>query len=47
MIGAGGLCAILGSELLHVPGAGPLACITSAFVAGICWKLQGWPSEKV
>lgn len=46
MVGGGGLCAVLGSELLHVPGAGPLACITSAFVAGICWKLQGWPSEK-
>lgn len=46
MLGGGGLCAVLGSELLHVPGAGPLACITSAFVAGICWKLQGWPSEK-
>ncbi|XP_073988269.1 sodium/hydrogen exchanger 9B2-like isoform X1 [Rhodnius prolixus] len=42
MIGAGGLCAVLGSELIHYSGAGPLACIVASFIACLSWKLQGW-----
>ncbi|KAL1124147.1 hypothetical protein AAG570_001917 [Ranatra chinensis] len=45
MIGIGGLCAVLGAELIHYPGAGPLACIVSTFVACLSWKLQGWSSS--
>ncbi|XP_054282302.1 sodium/hydrogen exchanger 9B2-like isoform X2 [Macrosteles quadrilineatus] len=46
MIGAGGLCAILGAEMLEFPGAGPLACITASFVGCLCWKHQGWDSHN-
>lgn len=45
MIGAGGLCAVLGSELIHYSGAGPLACIVASFIACLSWKLQGWSSQ--
>lgn len=46
MIGAGGLCAILGAELVDFAGAGPLACITASFVGCLCWKMQGWGSHN-
>lgn len=46
MIGIGGLCAIIGSNKIGFSGSGPLANITSAFVAAISWKIQGWDSEK-
>lgn len=42
MVGFGGLCAVLGSEIIHYSGAGPLACIVAAFVACLSWKIQGW-----
>ncbi|XP_046675876.1 sodium/hydrogen exchanger 9B2-like isoform X3 [Homalodisca vitripennis] len=46
MVGAGGLCAVLGAELVGFPGAGPLACITASFVGCVCWKVQGWSSHN-
>jgi len=42
LIGIGSLCFVLGSELLHYPGAGPFACIVATFIANQCWKIQGW-----
>lgn len=47
MVGGGGLCAILGAPLAHFPSAGPLACVTMAFVASVCWKTQGSVAGKV
>ncbi|XP_024086022.1 sodium/hydrogen exchanger 9B2-like isoform X2 [Cimex lectularius] len=45
MIGCGGLCAVLGGEVIHYSGAGPLACIVSAFTASLAWKIQGWSTH--
>ncbi|BES88689.1 Hypothetical protein NTJ_01496 [Nesidiocoris tenuis] len=45
LLGAGSLGAVLGAELIHYAGAGPLACITSAFVASFAWKNQGWSNS--
>ncbi|KAF6215493.1 hypothetical protein GE061_010247 [Apolygus lucorum] len=45
LLGAGSLGAVLGSEKIHYGGAGPLACITSAFVASFAWKNQGWSNS--
>ncbi|XP_034251422.1 sodium/hydrogen exchanger 9B1-like [Thrips palmi] len=38
MVGASGLLAVLGSQLVGYPGAGPLGCIVGAFVAGCGWR---------
>ena len=38
LLGAGGFLAVTGSQLYGYPGAGPLACIISSFVAGTGWK---------
>ncbi|XP_054283268.1 sodium/hydrogen exchanger 9B2-like isoform X2 [Macrosteles quadrilineatus] len=46
MVGGGGLCAILGAPLAQFPSAGPLACVTMAFVASVCWKTQGSVAGK-
>ncbi|XP_046681985.1 sodium/hydrogen exchanger 9B2-like isoform X2 [Homalodisca vitripennis] len=46
MVGIGGLCAILGAPKAGFPSAGPLACVTIAFVASVCWKTQGPMSNK-
>ncbi|XP_025202540.1 sodium/hydrogen exchanger 9B2-like isoform X2 [Melanaphis sacchari] len=43
LLGAGGFLAVTGSQLCGYPGAGPLACIISSFVAGTGWK---WREEK-
>lgn len=43
----GSVCslAVLGSQVIDLSGAGPLGCIITAFIAGVCWKLQGWSNE--
>ncbi|KAK9510603.1 hypothetical protein O3M35_005349 [Rhynocoris fuscipes] len=46
MVGIGSLVAVLGSIQIDFSGAGPLACITGAFVAALCWKIQGWSDGK-
>ncbi|XP_014251823.1 sodium/hydrogen exchanger 9B2-like isoform X2 [Cimex lectularius] len=46
LIGLGGVVFILGSTYLNYPGAGPLACITAAFVTNISWQMQGWGFDK-
>ncbi|XP_050431787.1 sodium/hydrogen exchanger 9B2-like isoform X2 [Adelges cooleyi] len=43
LLGAGGFLAVTGSQLYGYPGAGPLACIISAFVANTGWK---WRLKK-
>lgn len=47
MVGGGSLCAILGAPQFGFPSAGPLACVTLAFVASVCWKTQGPVHSKV
>lgn len=43
LVGAGGFLAVTGSQWYGYPGAGPLACIVSSFVAGTGWK---WRAKK-
>lgn len=43
LLGAGGILAVTGSQWYGYPGAGPLACIISSFVAGTGWK---WREKK-
>ena len=38
----GGLTAVFGAHLIHYDGAGGLATIIMAFVAGIRWRKEGW-----
>jgi len=38
---------IFGSEALGFAGAGPLGCVTAAFVASRGWRAQGWTDETV
>ena len=38
----GGLIALFGAHLIHYDGAGGLATIIMAFVAGIQWRREGW-----
>jgi len=47
MVGGGGLVAILGSSELGYQGAGPLGCITLAFVACYGWRKQGYTETHV
>lgn len=39
---SGGLIAIFGAILIHYDGAGGLATIIMAFVAGMRWRKEGW-----
>ncbi|XP_046401429.1 sodium/hydrogen exchanger 9B2-like isoform X2 [Ischnura elegans] len=45
MLFGGGLVAVIGSEEIGFGGAGPLGCITAAFVSCVCWTSQGWDIE--
>jgi len=45
MLFGGGLIAVLGSEHIGYGGAGPLGCITAAFVSCYFWMKQGWEVE--
>ncbi|KDR15092.1 sodium/hydrogen exchanger 9B2 [Zootermopsis nevadensis] len=45
MLFGGGLIAVLGSESIGYGGAGPLGCITAAFVSCYFWSKQGWEIE--
>jgi len=38
----GGLIALFGAHLIHYDGAGGLATIIMAFVAGMQWRSEGW-----
>ncbi|XP_060518292.1 sodium/hydrogen exchanger 9B1 isoform X2 [Cylas formicarius] len=38
----GGLITVFGSDLIGYSGAGPLACVSTAFVCLVCWTKQGW-----
>ncbi|XP_062598598.1 sodium/hydrogen exchanger 9B2-like [Saccostrea cucullata] len=37
---AAGLMATFGSDVVHLPGAGPLGCLTLAFVAAFKWRKE-------
>ncbi|KAJ8915606.1 hypothetical protein NQ315_003390 [Exocentrus adspersus] len=41
----GGMLAVFGSELIGYGGAGPLGCVTAAFVCLVVWTRQGWEIE--
>ncbi|RXG58630.1 Mitochondrial sodium/hydrogen exchanger 9B2 [Armadillidium vulgare] len=41
-----GLLSVFGSQKLNFGGAGAMGCLTTAFVAGIGWRNQGWPDNK-
>nr|CAD7424897.1 unnamed protein product [Timema monikensis] len=45
MLLGGGLISVLGSECLGFGGAGPLGCVSAAFVSLLCWSQQGWEIE--
>lgn len=45
MLLVGGLVAVFGSELFGYGGAGPLGCVSAAFVSLVCWSKQGWEVE--
>lgn len=45
MLFGGGLIAVLGSEHIGYGGAGPLGCVTAAFVSCYVWTKQGWEVE--
>ena len=42
----GGIIALFGAHLVHYDGAGGLAVITMAFVAGMKWRKEGWQKEN-
>ena len=37
--------ATFGSSKLEFPGAGPLGCLTMAFVAAFKWRTEDWSKE--
>ena len=43
---AAGLMATFGSDTVHLPGAGPLGCLTLAFVAAFNGNLHDEPTKK-
>lgn len=43
---AGGTAGVLGSELIGYGGAGPLFCVTAAFVAIAFWSRQNWEVDE-
>ncbi|KAL0273602.1 UNVERIFIED_CONTAM: hypothetical protein PYX00_006235 [Menopon gallinae] len=45
MLLGGGLLSVFGSEEIEFGGAGPLACVTLAFVSFLFWGRQGWDIE--
>ena len=47
MLFGGGLISIFGSKYLKWSGAGPLACLGIAFVAGLRWRKECPPGKKV
>ena len=47
MVFLGGLLAYFGSKSLQLDGAGALAVLVMAFVAGIGWRKRGWSNENM
>ncbi|KAF2885185.1 hypothetical protein ILUMI_20982 [Ignelater luminosus] len=45
MLLSGGLIALFGFEHFGYEGAGPLGCVSAAFVSLVCWTRQGWEVE--
>ncbi|XP_044752203.1 sodium/hydrogen exchanger 9B2 isoform X2 [Coccinella septempunctata] len=41
----GGMISVFGSDLIGYGGAGPLGCVTAAFMAIFFWSNQGWEIE--
>jgi hypothetical protein len=44
---AAGLMATFGSDTVHLPGAGPLGCLTLAFVAAFRWRKEREEGQPV
>ena len=42
----GGLIALFGSQQLQLSGAGALAVLVMAFVAGVGWRRRGWTNDE-
>jgi hypothetical protein len=40
LVGGGGILAVLGSQRVGFDGAGPLGCITAAFIASCGWRAE-------
>ena len=38
LLGAGGLCAAFASQAASINSAGPIACLTLAFVSAVRWR---------
>ncbi|XP_063231962.1 sodium/hydrogen exchanger 9B2-like isoform X2 [Bacillus rossius redtenbacheri] len=45
LLACGGLLAVLGAEAVGFDGAGPLGCITAAFVSCGGWRAGGWSDD--
>ena len=37
--------ATFGSSVMEFPGAGPLGCLTMAFIAAFKWRKEDWSKE--
>lgn len=42
-----GMMATFGSDVVHLPGAGPLGCLTLAFVAAFRWRKEREDGQPV
>lgn len=42
-----GMMATFGSDVVHLPGAGPLGCLTLAFVAAFRWRKERKDGQPV
>jgi len=46
LLGGGALLALFGSQVAELPGAGALAVLVMAFMAGMGWRNQGWGDDN-
>ena len=46
LLGGGALVALFGCDLVGLPGAGALAVLVLAFMAGLGWRRQGWKDSN-
>merc|ERR1719270_2223327 len=46
LLGGGALVALFGCDLVGLPGAGALAVLVMAFMAGLGWRRQGWTDSN-
>ena len=46
LLGGGAVVALFGCDLVGLPGAGALAVLVMAFMAGLGWRRQGWTDSN-